>query len=322
MPFDTPATPQRAVRHDPVALDAAHPVWKGDRRRRDVFGQARSAVRADRVVREQGVNRRISGDPHLLESVRQVRRELANADVKEVLGAEWGIELQARVLQFNGDRAVRVFTEADLGQVRDVLAKCPRAEDVRFLRKLKVVLDARHRPLVVQRRRADVGQLDVDGERDGARDFTGPDGLRPQFLVCRSAEADRRLLDEFLRLARHAIAAQAERLSERVEFRKDDVTGLAARAVLPREGRDGVRAGCHRPDDQENEDDASGPVRYRLCDQHVPPSTYVVAGDLRNARTSRTRAGSLKNRPVFAMFERHAAHAIAACLSDNRTLVR
>ena len=120
-------------------------------RRQRVRAETRAAVDADRVDVEQRVDRRVGRDPHFLEAVDQVRRELSEPEVEEILGSERRIEAEARVLEFHGDRAVGVLAKRHLAEVRHVLAERARAEDVDLLRKLQVVLDAAHGAVVVDR---------------------------------------------------------------------------------------------------------------------------------------------------------------------------
>ena len=174
----------------------------------------------------------VGRNPHFLETVNDVRGELADPEMEQIFRAERGIEAHVRVLELHRDRAVGVLAERHLAEVRHVIAEGSGPEDIHFLGELEIVLDRGDGPIVVERRRVDVGQLDVDGQRHGARNFARPDRLRPELLVGRRTETDGRLLDHVLCFTRQAVAAEPEGLAKRIELRKDDVTGLTARLVL------------------------------------------------------------------------------------------
>ena len=205
--------------------------------------------------------------------------DLADADVQEVLGAERRVERDVGVLELGRDRRVGVLGEGDLGEIGDVVAERAGAEDVHFLRELEVVVRRGDRAVRVQRGRVDVGELDVDGERHGAGDFSGPDRVRPEPLVGRRAEADRLLLHHVLGLARHAVAPQPERHAECIELREDRVARLAARPVLAGERGDRTR----RPDAPHARADHG---QRRDAQRNTPAGTQQVSHDIHSLDNS------------------------------------
>ena len=149
MPLANAGDPQRAVLDDAVAFDAAHEGRQRNRHRRGVRRQAGAAVHADRVVAEERVDPGVGRQPHLLEAVDNVGRELADAEVEEIFGTERRIESHVRVLELHGDAAVRVLGERHFSEIGHVVAERAGAEDVHLLRELEVVADAGDRAVFV-----------------------------------------------------------------------------------------------------------------------------------------------------------------------------
>jgi hypothetical protein len=74
--------------------------------------------------------------------------------------------------------------------------------------------------------------------------LTGPDGARPQVLPRFVAERDPRIALDERAVVGKAVAVQAERLTEHIEFRRRGVAG-GAQCSIAGECRDAVRA-CDR----------------------------------------------------------------------------
>ena len=91
---------------DTIHLDARARA-EGDARL--VFGQAGAPMNADGVVREERVDAVVGHEPHLLEAVVQVRGELADSEIDEVLRTEGRDDVDLGVLDLRLAAAVRPF---------------------------------------------------------------------------------------------------------------------------------------------------------------------------------------------------------------------
>ena len=247
------------MRHHAVHLDRARVGGETDAAG-VALAEPRSAVEADRVVVEERVDPVVGHDPHFLEAIPGVGRELPEAEVEPVLAAERIDVVQPRVLDLDLGTAVRKLAVGELAEEAHVVSERARGEEIELLGKLEVVVEdlmAR----VVLGRGIEVRELDVDRQWHVAGKGARIDHLRPHLFVGLGAERYRHLLDLLLRLAGHAVAVEPKRLAEGIELRKDGVAGLAGRVVLAREHRDRVRgaharAEDHEPHGEEREDDA------------------------------------------------------------------